>query len=222
MEPGRGSLTPIGGGRVGADQATGRSRRRIELPPAERDDLLELAGTRERGPVVDDGAPKTSPATAAFVSRLRDILTVSCYFSVVSGFLYGPISSMRDAYWSPGPLPSDSVSQTPQRTVIGRIDVHTPSDWHRLRRRMPERRERRAQPVCRHAAHGAFTIRHARLHVQTVLDEIVARAALTDAPSGTGRLPLRLLLRLSSADSPRPPDDHQELFGTTATGLSAL
>lgn len=81
---------------------------------------------------------------------------------------------------------------------------------------MLERRERRAHPVCSGAAHGGFTIRHARLHVQAVIDEIVGRTAFTDAPSGTSRLLLRLLVRLSSAAGPELPDDRQPLFGASA------
>ena len=132
MEPVRDSLSPIGGGWVGADLAADPSRWRIELPPAVRDELMELAAKRAgHAAAFDDNAPITSRATAEFVSRLRDMFTAGCHFAVVAGFPYEPISTAQDAYWLLGLLLGDPISQSPQRTLIGHIEVHTPSDRDR-------------------------------------------------------------------------------------------
>ncbi|HEU5159168.1 MAG TPA: TauD/TfdA family dioxygenase [Streptosporangiaceae bacterium] len=132
MELVRDSLTPIGGGWLGADLAADPSRWRIELPPAVRDELMELAAKRAgRTAAFDDTAPSTSRATADFVSRLRDMFTSGCYFAVVSGFPYEPISTAQDAYWLLGLLLGDPISQSPQRTLIGNIEVHAPRDRDR-------------------------------------------------------------------------------------------
>jgi hypothetical protein len=85
MGPVRDSLTPIGGGRLGADVAADPNRWRIELPPAVRDEIIDLADKRAgRTAALDNMAPKTSPTTAEFVSRLRDIFTSGCYFRSTS------------------------------------------------------------------------------------------------------------------------------------------
>jgi hypothetical protein len=125
MDPARGTLTSLGGGWLGADLETDPDRWRMELPPAVRDELMELADQRAgRAPSFDDTPPKTSRATAEFVSRLRDMFTSGCYFAVVSGFPYDPI----DAYWVLGLLLGEPLSQSPQRTLIGNIEVHAPRD----------------------------------------------------------------------------------------------
>jgi hypothetical protein len=132
MGPVRDSLTPIGGGWLGADLATDPSRWRMELPPAVRDELMGLAGERAgRAAAFTDAAPKTSRATAEFVSRLRDSFTGGCSFVVVSGFPYEPMPIAQDAYWLLGMLLGEPISQSPQRTLIGHIEVNTPSDRNR-------------------------------------------------------------------------------------------
>jgi hypothetical protein len=69
-------LAPIGGGRLGADLAADPGRRRIELPPAVRDGLVEMTDKRAgHAAAPDDMAPKGTRATTEFVSRLRDIRT---------------------------------------------------------------------------------------------------------------------------------------------------
>lgn len=138
----------------------------------------------------------------------------------------GLLSRLRDTCAAlPRLSPSDPVPPFPRRTLRGHVHAHRDRDRPLLHKRMGmlERRERRALPVCRRAAHGAFTTRHARFHVRTVLAEIVARAALRDAPSGIGRLlVLLLLLRLDSTDGPERPNDREQPFGATAAGPSAV
>lgn len=132
MEQAGDSLTPLGGGWLGADLAADPGRWRLALPPSVRDELMELAAKRAgRAPAFDETPPKTSRATAEFVARLRDMITAAPYFAVVSGFPYEPMSSAQDAYWVLGLLLGDPISQSPQKTLIGRIEVNTPSDRNR-------------------------------------------------------------------------------------------
>jgi hypothetical protein len=129
MAPVRDSVTPIGGGWLGADLAADPSRWRLELPPAVRDELMELADKRAgRAAALDDMAPRVSGATAEFVSRLRDMITSGCYFALVSGFPYEPMSTAKDAYWLLGLLLGEPLSQTPQRTLVGHIEEYLSSD----------------------------------------------------------------------------------------------
>jgi hypothetical protein len=121
--------TSVGGGWLAADLAASPGRWRIALPAAVRDELMELAARRSgHPPAMGDNAPKVSKITAEFVSRLRDMFTSGPYFVVVSGFPYEPFYAARDAYWLLGLLLGEPVSQTPEGTLIGHIEDHSPAD----------------------------------------------------------------------------------------------
>ncbi|HEU5158966.1 MAG TPA: TauD/TfdA family dioxygenase [Streptosporangiaceae bacterium] len=117
---------PIGGGWLGADLAADPGSWRMTLPPAVRDDLIELATRRAgREPALGDDAPKVCSATTEFVSRLRDKFMSGRYFVVVSGFPYEPFYLARDAYWLLGLLLGEPVSQTPQTNLVGYLEDRT-------------------------------------------------------------------------------------------------
>ncbi|HEU5158968.1 MAG TPA: TauD/TfdA family dioxygenase [Streptosporangiaceae bacterium] len=130
------SLTEVGGGWLGADLANDPSRWTVEMPPAVGAELMELAARRAgRAPALDDSAPKVSPATAAFVSGLRELFMSGRYFGVVSGFPHEPFHTAQDAYWLLGLLLGAPVPQNPRGTLIVRVEELEPA---KRRARGPE------------------------------------------------------------------------------------